>query len=137
MSTIPPDPRNDAERAHDKNTEFFHHVNKAAIDASYIALRTAVLINGGAAVAVLAFLGSLASSDKVQFGQISQMASSLKLFAWGVASAAFAMVTAYLTNYFITCRIVSQEQTFSYPYLRKTGWPEYCSPFLLTIRYCA
>lgn len=111
-----PGQKRDAERAHDKNTEFFHNVNKAAIETSYVALRTAVLINGGAAVAVLAFLGSLASGNRVQISQLSQMASSLKLFAWGVASAAFAMVTAYLTNYFIASRVVSREPTFSFPY---------------------
>jgi hypothetical protein len=122
MSNTPPDVRRDAERAHDKQTEFFNQVNKATIDTSFLALRTSVLINGAAAVAVLAFLGSLASSDKVPLTQLASIANSLKSFAWGVVAAALAMLSAYLTNYTITCRLVTQERTFKYPYLKNTGW---------------
>lgn len=49
--------REDAHRAHDKSEEFHSYVNKAAIEAANLSLRTLVVINGGAAIASLTFLG--------------------------------------------------------------------------------
>ena len=50
----------EARRAHDRARDFELSTNEAAINSGQLAIRTAVLINGGAAVAVLAFLGGLA-----------------------------------------------------------------------------
>jgi hypothetical protein len=55
----------DAKRAHDSATDFAAKVNAAALDNANLAMRTAVLINGGAAVSVLAFIGGLISQGKV------------------------------------------------------------------------
>jgi hypothetical protein len=52
--------REDAQRAFDLFSSRFDWINKAAVKASDAALRAALLINGGAAVSVLAFIGSLA-----------------------------------------------------------------------------
>jgi hypothetical protein len=48
-----------AERAHDNETEFGHKANEAAINSANAAIRIALLMNGGAAVSVLAFIGGL------------------------------------------------------------------------------
>lgn len=60
-----------AERAHDTVTDFASKTNTAAVEAANLALRTAMLINGGAAISVLAFIGGLASRDKVSLQAIT------------------------------------------------------------------
>jgi hypothetical protein len=57
--------RDDAKRAHDVSIEFHSYTNKAAIDGANLALRTLVVINRGAAIAVLTFLGGVASKDRM------------------------------------------------------------------------
>jgi hypothetical protein len=114
---VPDDTRREAERAHDKHDEFFHSVNKAAIDISHVALRTAVLVNGGAAIAVLAFIGNLASSDKVELRKLADAAVSLESFAWGVAVGALALAFAYFTNYTMAGYAASFDKTFVHPYI--------------------
>jgi hypothetical protein len=56
--------REDATRAHDAESTFFREVNKSAIDGANLTLRTALLINGGACIAVLGFLGALLSKQQ-------------------------------------------------------------------------
>jgi hypothetical protein len=46
-----------AERAHDKLDNFQKLANKAALNAAALTIRTAILVNGGAAIALLAFIG--------------------------------------------------------------------------------
>lgn len=87
--------RRPAERQHDRMTEFEKQTNEAAISSGQLALRTAVLINGGAAVSVLAFLGSLAK-DKLSDSTLSGVAGPLLWFASGVAVAAAGLGLALL-----------------------------------------
>ena len=47
-----------ASQAHKAETEFFTQTNEASIGNANIALRTLVLINGGAALAFLTFIGN-------------------------------------------------------------------------------
>lgn len=86
-----------AERAHDANNELYDQLNQAAIGSANVALRAFLLINGGAAVALLAFLGSLAG--QIDGPDIVTLATPLMDFAIGVAVAALAAGLAYLTNY--------------------------------------
>src|SRR3982074_2857664 len=83
--------REDAHRAHDQNTEFHTYVNKEAVGAANLTLRTLVLINGGAAIAVLTFLGGVASKDKIDFLKVGVVAGTIRWFAFGVALAVAGM----------------------------------------------
>jgi hypothetical protein len=53
-----------AERAHDTSKEVALQVNEAAISAGNLALRMSLLINGGAAAALLTFVGGLPANQK-------------------------------------------------------------------------
>ena len=87
--------------------------NKAAIDNANHALRTLILINGGAAIAILAFLGAVISSDTNQFADdIVVVTSPIAWFAWGVALATLGMAFAYFTNYCITTSIQEREHFY-------------------------
>jgi hypothetical protein len=74
--------RRDAERAHDRDDAVSDTTNAAAVASGQVALRAALLINGGAAVAMLAFIGSIASLDGLGGDHLAVMASSLVWFAW-------------------------------------------------------
>jgi len=65
-----------AERAHDKSRESFNQINKSVVEGGNLALRMALLINGGAAVALLTFIGPLPADQK------RAVAASLDWFAW-------------------------------------------------------
>jgi hypothetical protein len=98
--------RINAERAHDKIDEFFHKNNDAAISTANVALRTALLINGGAAVALLTFVNNLERPQKIA------VADSLVWFGWGVVSAVCALVLTYATHF--TMAGVAQSQIRRY-----------------------
>jgi hypothetical protein len=114
--------RRDAERAHDDVTAFAAKTNEAAIENANLALRTAVLINGGAAVSVLAFIGGLASQGRVTLGpQLNQISSCLVWFASGVAVAALAMGFSYFTNYCIAANASSRLRQWEHPYTAESN----------------
>jgi hypothetical protein len=110
----------DAERAHDSTTDFAAKTNAAALDNANLAMRTAVLINGGAAVSVLAFIGGLNSQARVPLASLIPIAASLVWFAVGVAAATFAMGCAYLTNYSIAGDVVHRKKQWEHPYILPT-----------------
>ena len=93
-------------------------VTEAAIENANLAMRTAVLINGGAAISVLAFAGALASQGK--FAVLTQVASSLLWFALGAVAATIAMMFAYATNYCIAERSWSFDRRPEHPYIFPT-----------------
>jgi hypothetical protein len=110
--------RQNAQRAHDKLDDFHKYVNEAAIKTSELALRMALLINGGAAIALLTFVGTLPKEQK------RIVADTLLWFAYGVATAAVAIALAYFTNYFMAGVASSKMRTWEHPYIQpgpKTG----------------
>jgi len=70
---------------------------RSVIASGQNALRSAFLLNGGAAVAVLAFLGKLADQHQ---DRIAQFAGSLILFVVGVLSVTMATGATYLSQWF-------------------------------------
>ena len=110
-----------AERTHDNATDFASKTNVAAIESANLTLRTAMLINGGAAISVLAFAGGLASRDKVPLAQLTEIAATLMWFAFGVAVATLSMGFAYFTNLCIAGTGFFQLKTYEHPYLQDTN----------------
>lgn len=62
------------------------------------ALKSAMLINGGGAVAMLAFVGSVWGKEGLNHDIIVLLATTIQYFAFGVLAAAFAFGTTYLTQ---------------------------------------
>jgi hypothetical protein len=112
--------RDDAKRAHDVSNEFHTYTNKASIESANLALRTLIVINGGAAVAVLTFLGGVASKDKIDFSKVGAVADTIKYFTIGVACALAAMALSYLTNYFMAAVEGTKKKIWEHPYLEHT-----------------
>src|SRR5262245_459271 len=100
-----------AQRAHDRSNAFARQINGAAINAANLTLRMALLINGGAAVVVLTFVGSLPAEQK------RAVAATLDWFAWGVAAALAALACAYFTNHGLAVQERSKTFTDVPPYV--------------------
>jgi hypothetical protein len=58
-----------------------------------------IVINGGAAIAILTFLGGVASKEKIDFTKVGAVADTIRYFATGVALALVGMVLSYFTNF--------------------------------------
>ena len=70
---------------------------RASIQAGQAALKSAILINGGASVAILAFIGNLATSENSK-ALIPILSCSLAYFVFGTLVAAMASGGAYLSQ---------------------------------------
>jgi hypothetical protein len=115
--------RKTAERAHESLTEFTRQNYQAAFQSGQIALRTVVLVNGGAAVAVLFFLSTVA--PRISVAQIAVVASSLLWFVAGITCGLIALTCAYLTNLYDANVGTSLSQTWEYPYNRPGRYTHY------------
>ena len=112
-----------AERAHDAEAEFGLRINEAAINNSNLALRALLIINGGAAIALLAFIGNLvpvAPSVYANLPKVIPSITSLMWFALGVAVTVFGMAFAYFTNYFYTGASAKRTRSYEHPYIQET-----------------
>jgi hypothetical protein len=92
--------------------EAFHKANEAATSGANLALRMSLLINGGAAVALLAFIKDLSKEQQ------HAIADTLVWFGFGVTAAVLALALAYFTNYSLGQVEVSRLPTDQFPYLR-------------------
>jgi hypothetical protein len=118
MVDEPKDPRReDALREHDRSRRITEATNEAVIKAGEVAIRTVMLVNGGAAVAVLAFIGALVRQDGVTLKQIAGVSGGLLWFAGGVAAAVLALALSYFTNFCYVGWERSKIFTFDHPYI--------------------
>jgi hypothetical protein len=110
-----------AQRQHDVLQEHIRSMNEAAVTSANHALRTVLLVNGGAAVSMLAFIGGLVSNGKVLVGaQLASVAAPLIWFALGVALAGLATAFAYFTNSSAASAANSMQRLWEYPWLQPT-----------------
>ncbi|MDQ8205839.1 hypothetical protein [Pelagicoccus sp. SDUM812003] len=72
---------------------------RSVILAGQSALKSSLLINGGASVAILAFIGNLATKDSKYEIMISNLSSTLFFFTIGVLCAALGFGTTYASQY--------------------------------------
>jgi hypothetical protein len=109
--------REDAHRAHDRIDSFSDKLNDATLRSSEVALRACLLINGGAAVSVLAFIGGLLSKGLIEDPrQLKPVADSLVPFAWGVGLAVLGMGFSYAVNLLTALYTNSRTKTWAHPW---------------------
>ena len=87
-----------AERAHDAQRKFTHVTNKAAIEASNHALRALILINGGAAIAMLAFIGNFVSNNQREVADICELRWTIPILFTDSNSAQFLSLSPKLMS---------------------------------------
>ncbi len=116
--------RDHAIRAHDRNKEEQNAFLKATLDTSVLAIRTLILVNGGAVIALLAFIGAVESSEGAKEFNSTYLVWPLSFFASGVAAGAATSLLAYIVNLkdFRIARLT--KHTWEHPYvvaLKKAG----------------
>ena len=112
-----------AERAHDSEEKFWLKTNDATINAGNLALRTLLIINGGAAIALLAFIGNFAPvlpGEYAGLPKIHPSITALMWFAFGVTASVMAMAFAYCTNYLYITASAKRTCNFKHPYVHDT-----------------
>jgi hypothetical protein len=106
--------RRDAERAHDQTDKLHENALSNALTTANSAIRFTVVINGGAAVSILAFIGALVS--KVDLDSIRNLASTLVWFAYGIVSCGVAYSAAYIALMSATRHFTKYSKSWSHPW---------------------
>jgi hypothetical protein len=106
-----------AEKAHENQIEFARAANLAAVSTGTETVKAILLINGGACVAVLAFIGSLVSRGQ----GVTDLAGSLVWFAAGAVFAVMSAAFGYLTNLSYFSESNARTRHFDEPYVRDTN----------------
>jgi hypothetical protein len=112
-----------ARRAHASLDEFALSINDSSIKSADVMLRNCLLINGGAAVAILAFMGTVISKDAGS--HIGDIAGGLTYFAWGVIASVVALGLSYIVHVVTYLYVTSQEKVWKHPYIvpgKRTAW---------------
>jgi hypothetical protein len=107
----------EARRAHDRLEEFSQRIDDHTIKSGDAALRNCLLINGGAAVAILAFMGSVISKNTGTTKVVDDIAGGLTYFAWGVITSVAALCLSYLVHFATYQASTSQKRVWEYPYV--------------------
>ena len=109
-----------AEREHDNATNFAAKANEAAVKAAEEAIKAVILINGGSSVAMLAFIGTIASKHLLTSGQLAVITSPLLYFGFGVATAVVGSAMAYFTNLMMSGHSSRKRRDYKHPFLFDT-----------------
>jgi hypothetical protein len=99
------------------------HSDRAAIDIGLTTLRTAILINGGAVVALLAFVGQLWDRHA---DRLLAVLEGARWFVFGLVLAGVAACIAYLYQSFVTMehqRWLNQLSEGTYALSSRGAWP--------------
>jgi hypothetical protein len=113
--------REDLQRAQDQMHENRHKITEAAIQSGQVTIRTAALMNGGAAVVVLGFVGGPIGQGRVEVNQINTIAGSLMWFVSGVAASVCSLGSAYIVNYCRRWQIDTLQEANEPPYFISTA----------------
>jgi len=107
-----------AERAHDHVKARELTLMDAATRDATEAIRVALAINGGAAVAVLTFTGAVTYKGGLALGDLKLLLTSLGLFGIGVGCAGVTAALAYFANSLYSASHGATDFTWTHPYVR-------------------
>lgn len=110
-----------AKRAHDLNRQDSAEFRKAAVESANLAIRSMVLVNGGAVVALLAFVGAIASKDFGYVPKVDDLVTPIWWFALGVGLSSILAALAYLVNMLDADITNSVNFTWKHPYVEDTS----------------
>jgi hypothetical protein len=107
-----------AERAHDLVDDLGKGLRDASTKDAQEAIKLLLLINSGAAVAILAFIGSLASRSGVTLANLRAVINSLYWFMEGIVIAAVVAAFAYVANISYSGHLFTMDKIWEHPYIR-------------------
>ncbi|MBO9453143.1 hypothetical protein J7426_22970 [Tropicibacter sp. R16_0] len=112
--------RQAAENARKRVSDYIAFANQTATGMSSDAIKAMLLLNGGAAVAMLGFVASVASQGSQVVTDLPAIVSALIWFAWGAGSAVFTSMTAYAVLYLQGANAASYHLSDHPPYIHRT-----------------
>ena len=121
--------RRAAERAHEVHKEFVFQSNAASVESAHSALRTIMLINGGAVVAILGFICVVADKNKLSTNDLHAIADCLRWFAFGIFCAAVAFGAAFLVNCSTALGNAAKPLDLVPPYVHDCPTSNWCNVF--------
>ena len=106
-------------QAHADRSAYFHSLHEARLLDARAAVQAALLINGAAATAVLAFLGSVSASSTPHHVP-KALVWALVSFGVGVFFAACTAVAAYVANHRYAEAVGAKRSTWVHPFIEPT-----------------
>lgn len=118
-----------AKRAHDLNRQSSFEYQKAAVESANLAMRSLILVNGGAVIALLAFVGGIESGENSNTVASAKLVTPIFAFAIGTGLAMVTAALAYLVNMLDADINNSVELVWQHPYVveeSKAGKLRFC-----------
>lgn len=112
--------REDAILEHDRHYQRTSKMAERAVQAGQVTVRTAVIVNGGAAISILAFIGGLVGQGRLSIQNISTVADSLLWFAAGIVCGVGSLGSSYLAQYSDKWGLELKQTAWQAPYVRDT-----------------
>lgn len=103
-------------RAHDQQNELVKTTYAASADAANVAMRALLLVNGGAVVALLAFVGAIEAGDNSST-DTTALIDSVYWFSLGVGLAVVTAALAYLTFLCDNWMAIAVSMNWEYPFI--------------------
>jgi hypothetical protein len=110
-----------AERQHDLNTDLSKRLVEASTRDAQEAIKIVFLINSGAAVAILAFIASLAARSGITLATLKAVTHSLYWFIGGIIFAGITSVFAYICNSLYSSHLSRLDKIWEHPYVRENA----------------
>lgn len=85
-------------RTHDLSRQEIAAFDKAAIEAANLTIRSLIVVNGAAVIALLAFIGAIETGSSSQSVNADKLVAPMFSFALGVGFATITSALAYLVN---------------------------------------
>jgi hypothetical protein len=108
-----------AERQHDRIDDLGKRLTEASTRDAQEGIKVVLLVNSGAAVAILAFIGTLASRSGITLANVKAITSSLYWFSGGIISSVVTAVFAYLSNSLYAGHLSAMDKVWEHPYVRE------------------
>ena len=113
--------------AHSRAAAWRESLNGHTAESSNQAIKAAGIINGGAAVALLALIGNMVDKDATATISGEVIGFSLIIFVAGIAASAFASGGAYFTNYLYVAASSRRIWDYKHPYVHDTRGSRICA----------
>lgn len=112
--------REAAELAHSRAAAWIETTNSQTFESGNQALKAAGVVNGGAAVALLALIGNMVDKDATASISGEAIGFALLIFVAGVSASALASGGAYITNYLYVTAGTARTWDYEHPYVHHT-----------------
>ena len=108
----------ESDRIHQLQSERSSMLLSAALENANLAIKSTMLINGGAAIAILAFIGQMNDNEDKELELVISLTRSLILFAIGAGFSTAAIIFGYFSNYSYFESSQYMSASHEYPYLQ-------------------